>query len=522
MSVAEQSPLSVAGQELSALADNLPNPAWIAYADGYIFWYNRKWYDYTGTEPVDMEGWGWASVHDPTQLPRVSAVWAESIASGNMLELTFPLRGADGIFRPFLTRVVPIRDEGGTVVRWFGTNVDISAQIEAEERIRQAEADWRNLFDEMQEGFVVLEVEVDKVGSAVDAVIVKSNRQFELLTGLPPGKAMGSSLTTLTGDAAPMLVEVFARVATTGASETIEAEVPAMDRVFEIRAYRHADRQVAAVYLDITARRAAEAEARQAQENLLRVSRLSAMGAMASTLAHELNQPIGAAANFVGAAREHLKRSETVDRALIDGLLAQGGESCLRAGRIIHHMREFTAHGQVASRAENIAVLMRRVVDDFRVHPAACGIDFALNIERHLPLVACDHVQIEQVLLNLLTNSAQAMSTTETEARSIAIDARTVGKTVVLRFEDSGPGFGDRDAERLFEPFWSTKDVSLGLGLPLCRTIVEAHGGTIAGEPGEQGGACFIVTLPIEGQASSPGSGVPPLPTRVDRTPPLR
>ncbi len=527
MSVAEQSPLSVAGQELSALADNLPNPAWIAYADGYIFWYNRKWYDYTGTEPEDMAGWGWQAVHDPDELPRVSAIWTEAIASGSTVELTFPLRGADGIFRPFLTRVVPIRDAAGAVVRWFGTNVDISAQIAAEERIRQAEEDWRNLFDEIQEGFVVLEVEFDEDGRAVDAVIVKTNKQFENLTGVPLANAVGSSLTTLAGDAAPMLVEVFARVATTGASETIEAEVPTMNRVFEIRAYRHADHQVAAVYLDITARRAAEAEARQAQENLLRVSRLSAMGAMASTLAHELNQPIGAAANFVGAAREHLKRSETVDRALIDGLLAQGGESCLRAGRIIHHMREFTAHGQVASRAEDIAALIRRVVDDFRFHPAARGIDFALNIDRHLPLVACDHVQIEQVLLNLLTNSAQAMSATEAEARSIAIDARAAGKTVVLRVEDSGPGFGDREAERLFEPFWSTKDVSLGLGLPLCRTIVEAHGGTIAGEPGaaelgKSGGACFIVTLPIEGQASSPGAGVPPLPTRVDRARPLR
>ena len=525
MSVAEQSPLSVAGQELSALADNLPNPAWIAYADGYIFWYNRKWYDYTGTEPEEMAGWGWTSVHDPGELPRVSKEWGESIASGNTLEMTFPLRGADGIFRPFLTRVVPIRDAAGAVVRWFGTNVDISAQIAAEERIRQAEQDWRNLFDEMQEGFVVLEVEFDEDGRAVDAVIVKTNKQFENLTGVPIANAVGSTLTTLTGDAAPMLVEVYARVVTTGASETIEAEVPAMDRVFEIRAYRHADRQVAAVYLDISARRAAEAEARTAQENLLRVSRLSAMGAMASTLAHELNQPIGAAANFVGAAREHLKRSETVDRALIDGLLAQGGESCLRAGRIIHHMREFTAHGQVASRAEDIAVLIKRVVDDFQSTAAARGIDFALNLDPRMPLVACDHVQIEQVLLNLLTNSAQAMS--EAPENSITIDARAAGKTVVLRFEDSGPGFGDREAERLFEPFWSTNDVSLGLGLPLCRTIVEAHGGTISGEAGsailgKSGGACFIVTLPIEGQASSPGAGVPPLPIRVDRSPPLR
>ena len=111
-----------------ALADNLPQLAWMATADGWIFWYNRQWYDYTGTTPAEMEGWGWQSVHDPAVLPAVLERWKGAIATGEPFEMVFPLRGADGVFRPFLTRVQPLKDEQGRITRWFGTNTDISEQ----------------------------------------------------------------------------------------------------------------------------------------------------------------------------------------------------------------------------------------------------------------------------------------------------------------------------------------------------------------------------------------------------------
>ncbi len=123
--MAEQT-LRLRGEEFYALADNIPALCWMAYADGHIFWYNRRWYEYTGASPESQEGWGWESVHDPELLPGIVERWRRSIATGELFEMTFPLRGADGAFRPFLTRVVPIRDEQGATVRWFGTNVDIS------------------------------------------------------------------------------------------------------------------------------------------------------------------------------------------------------------------------------------------------------------------------------------------------------------------------------------------------------------------------------------------------------------
>lgn len=120
------------------LADNLPSLCWIADADGYITWYNRRWHEYCGTTPEQMEGWGWQSVHDPAVLPDVMAGWTASIRSGEPFEMTFPLRGADGVLRPFLTRIIPLRDGAGKVRRWIGNNVEISRQVAVEDELRAA------------------------------------------------------------------------------------------------------------------------------------------------------------------------------------------------------------------------------------------------------------------------------------------------------------------------------------------------------------------------------------------------
>jgi PAS domain S-box-containing protein len=123
------------------LAEALPTLCWMAYGDGHIFWYNSRWYEYTGTTFEQMEGWGWQTVHDPEILPEVMDRWKASIRTGEKFEMVFPLRRADGSFRPFLTRIVPIRDQAGRIVRWFGTNTDITGQKEIEKELRNANAD---------------------------------------------------------------------------------------------------------------------------------------------------------------------------------------------------------------------------------------------------------------------------------------------------------------------------------------------------------------------------------------------
>ena len=160
-----------------ALAENLPQLAWIADADGSIFWYNRRWYEYTGTTAADMVGWGWQAVHDPEVLPAVLVRWKDSLASGQPFDMVFPLKGADGSFRPFLTRVQPIRDASGRVARWFGTNTDIGSQQAATQELEHEKRRLETL--NRTADLVARELELSRlVQTVTDAGVALTGAQF--------------------------------------------------------------------------------------------------------------------------------------------------------------------------------------------------------------------------------------------------------------------------------------------------------------------------------------------------------
>ena len=133
------------------LADNISQLAWTADATGSIYWYNKRWHDYTGTNLEEMQGWGWQKVHHPEHVERVVHRIRQSFESGTPWEDTFPLRGRDGRYRWFLSRALPIRNETGDVVRWFGTNTDVTEQIEAENALRDSETRFRELADNISQ-----------------------------------------------------------------------------------------------------------------------------------------------------------------------------------------------------------------------------------------------------------------------------------------------------------------------------------------------------------------------------------
>ncbi|UUR07596.1 PAS domain-containing sensor histidine kinase [Sphingomonas glaciei] len=165
------------------LATFLPTLCWLARGDGYIIWYNQRWHDYCGTQPEQMEGWGWQSVHDPEQLAAVLTTWQRSIALGEPFEMVFPLRGADGRFRPFLTRIVPARNEAGEVVRWYGVNTEIGDQVRAEDALRQSESKFEVLTDAMPQM-----VWTARPDGAHDYF----NAQWYAFTGVPVGQTDGA------------------------------------------------------------------------------------------------------------------------------------------------------------------------------------------------------------------------------------------------------------------------------------------------------------------------------------------
>jgi PAS domain S-box-containing protein len=175
-------------EEFTRFAEYLPTLCWLARGDGYIVWYNRRWHDYCGTTASQMEGWGWQEVHDPTRLSLVMEGWTSAIATGEPFEMEFPLRGADGIFRPFLTRVVPVRDATNQVVRWYGVNTEIGAQVAAERALMASQADFAALTDAMPQ----------MVWSTLpDGFHDYYNAQWYAFTGVPAGSTDGEGWSDL-------------------------------------------------------------------------------------------------------------------------------------------------------------------------------------------------------------------------------------------------------------------------------------------------------------------------------------
>lgn len=147
-------------EQFRALADSIVQLVWMAEPDGHIFWYNRRWYEYTGTKPEQMVGWGWQSVHDPEWLPKVLEHWKAALASGEPFEMEFPLRGADGVYRWFLTRAVPVRDLQGKLVRWFGTNTNVHEQREASRALQISQDKLNGVLEELTQARDELEIRV--------------------------------------------------------------------------------------------------------------------------------------------------------------------------------------------------------------------------------------------------------------------------------------------------------------------------------------------------------------------------
>ncbi len=215
-----QAALKESEEQFRTLADALPQLASMANADGWLTWYNRRWYEYTGTTPEQMEGWGWQRVHDPETLPAVLERWKHSVTTGEPFDMVFPLRGADGVFRRFLTRVQPLKNAEGRVLRWLGTNTDVDELKRAEEALRESEQQYRSLFEHMLDGFAYCRMLLDERGHPDDFVYLAVNEAFGRLTGLKDviGKRVTQVIPQIK-ELNPELFEIYGRVASTGNAE---------------------------------------------------------------------------------------------------------------------------------------------------------------------------------------------------------------------------------------------------------------------------------------------------------------
>ena len=255
---------------------------------------------------------------------------------------------------------------------------------------------------------------------------------------------------------------------------------------------------------DLTEIKRAERRLNDLQAELSHISRVSAMGSLASALAHELNQPLTAIASYAEGARALLGDEGTPPQDDIDMVreaLAEASAQALRAGQIVRRLREFISRGESERRVEPLRRLVTEAAALALIGPGQTGIgqtgmEFAIRLDPSVDLVLCDRIQVQQVLLNLIRNAVEAMQ--RSPRQQLEIRSRPArGGLVEVVVSDSGPGLAPEVAEVLFQPFNTSKEKGMGLGLSISRTIVEAHGGRIWAEPSDFGGTAFHFTLEL-------------------------
>jgi two-component system sensor kinase FixL len=244
---------------------------------------------------------------------------------------------------------------------------------------------------------------------------------------------------------------------------------------------------------DLTERQTTERRLQDMQSELVHVSRLTALGEMASALAHELNQPLSAIANYLKGS-ERLLAAEPLDREKVRGAVASAAEQALRAGQIIRRLRDFVAKGEAERRIESLPKLLEEAGALAMIGAKERGVRLRFDISRQVELVLADKVQIQQVVLNLMRNAIDAME--GAPRRELVVAARPFADDMIdVSVSDTGPGIAPEIADNLFQPFLTTKPTGMGVGLSISRTIVEAHGGRIWAEARNGGGTIFHFTL---------------------------
>jgi two-component system sensor kinase FixL len=246
---------------------------------------------------------------------------------------------------------------------------------------------------------------------------------------------------------------------------------------------------------DLSERQQTERRLQELQSELIQVSRLTAMGEMASALAHELNQPLSAIASYVkGSSR--LAKAEPIDRGLLLDALERANDQVLRAGEIIKRLRDFVARGETERTLESLTRVVEEASLLAMVGAKELGISVAFDFGEAIRRVLIDKVQIQQVVVNLFRNAADALQDSPTRKINVRVESGLSGLALVS-VADTGPGVSAEVAAKLFQPFVTTKPQGMGVGLSISRNIIETHGGRIWAEPNPDGGTVFRFTVPV-------------------------
>lgn len=444
----------------------------------------------------------WIETVHPDDREAMLDNWSHCLKTGDPFLAEFRALMPNGTVRSAVSRAVPYRLDDGTIHRWFGSTQDNHDERESERARREVEERFRLAVQATND--VIWDYDVPQQMVEWSEGGIQGFGYFEPTGNRPLAwweerlhpeervRVMESLAAAMDGvDTRWSAAYRFRRV------DGSYADV--FDRGFIIREDGQAVRAVGAM-TDLTERYRAEAELQRIRAELVHVSRVSAMGTMASTLAHELNQPLTALTNYVRGARCIVERAIPDLATEVSEALEAAEAGALRAGEIVRRLRELVSRGSVSIAAEDLRSLIEEAGVLAFVDEHLLGITHDIVVDAAATRVRADRIQIQQVLINLIRNAVQAME--GASERHVSILARPVpGDMIEIAVADSGGGIAPEHMDSLFSRFATTKAGGMGIGLPISRTIVEAHGGKIWAENGAGGGAVFRFTLPRARQA---------------------
>jgi PAS domain S-box-containing protein len=492
--------------QFRTLANTIPHLCWMANADGWIFWYNERWYEYSGTSPEQMEGWGWQSVHDPIALPKVLERWTGSIATGERFEMVFPLRGADGVFRPFLTRVTPVKDTTGNVVRWFGTNTDISAQKQIEAELRKSKERLDLALEVARVGEWELDLELH-TGS-------RSQRHAEIFgySSSAPDWSYESFIEHVVPEYRAEVAEKVKASLISGVWD-FETQIRRADgeiRWIWARGCSLLDETVKPVrmygtVMDITERKRAEQEIRELNQQLedrvrQRTAELEAankeLEAFSYSVSHDLRAPLRAINGFSQAVMEDYGSSLPAEGQEYLGTICRGAT---RMGELIDDLLAFSrlSRQPLSLLSVDTRNLVSQCLEDLESIYRDRVIDFSFG---ELPSCLGDRALLKQVWTNLLSNAIKF--TSNRQRASVQVGALCDSSKVVYFIKDNGAGFDMKYANKLFGVFQrlhrNDEFEGTGVGLAIVQRIVHRHGGRVWADAVLDQGATFYFTLDEE------------------------
>jgi PAS domain S-box-containing protein len=526
---------------LRVLADAMPQIVFTAKPDGTVDYFNRKWYELTGSLNGDVSADMWLAALHPSDRAAGLEAWVTNVRAGRPHENEARIWSAKaGTYRWHLARALPVRDESGAIVRWYGTATDIDDHKRVEHALRESEWNLRVLRSELEthvakrttelsRANLTLRQEVDvrrrvekalraseerfskafrasldaiAIASQPDSRILELNDRWEAMFGYSRDYAVGRTIDQLHVYASERDRELIADLMRTR-GYVREYELDMRHRTGTLlRAVLAAETVEVAgepcviiMVRDLTERQRAEREIAMQRSELAHLGRVALLGELSGTLAHELNQPLAAILANARAAQRMLACEDLnvpEFRAILDDIVSDDR----RAGAVIQRVRALIRKDETELQPVPPNDLVTDVLELAHSDLIQRAVAVSTRLAPTLPTVHADRVQLQQVLLNLIVNACDAMADHPPGTRVLVITTAARGSAVRISISDSGTGITTEPIDAVFQPFVTSKRQGLGLGLAICRSIVDAHGGRMWAVNNRGGGATFHVLLP--------------------------